>query len=869
MHHHDATLENAATELLCDPVREWFEAAFPRGPLPAQQAAWPLIKSGQNVLIVSPTGSGKTLAAFLAILDGLYREHAAGALAPGLRAVYVSPLRSLNYDIERNLSAPLQGIERLQGPSPMRIGVRTGDTTAHERRKLRDQPPHLLITTPESLSLLLGQTPWLEHWKTVEHLIIDEIHALAPTKRGADLAVSLERVAALADADPARIGLSATCRDGDDAPLFLVGPGRECQVVAAGAAAGEKPPVIEVQSLIERDEQAHRGLANRRLIRGLKEFMAIHRTTVVFANTRAMTEKVVLDLRMEALWRGEPEPAVAAHHSALDAGRRGEIETALKGGRLALVATSTSLELGVDIGTVDMTVQLGLPGSVSRWLQRLGRSGRRRGARSRGVILTATAAELAGAIVTAEGAREGRVEPTRMVRAPLDVVCQQLIGMACTGEQSVDAAFDLLRKTGPMATLERVDFERSLAFLAGDLAGPAAAFEPEPGATPRMTAPRLWRHNGSFGVRDRRVIRWFRGNVGTIHAEPSIRVMTGGTALGTLEAAYAERLSRGDRFVLDGRALEVRRLESGVIHARPTHHEATLPRWTSDRPTLSPELARELAAFRDQAGGLLIEHGPIALRDWIAGRFMIDAQTAMILVDLFEAQARYSEIPGADVLLVEIAPNPLDDGLVLACHAPLHRGACEPLARATAARLGRQYGRNLALAVADLGWSIQIPIKAEDEVDEESIMRLLDVENFAADVLQGLDQGELLAKRFQRVAATAMMVLKNPEPGRRVRVGGLNWVSARLYPMLKAACPDHPLLKEALREVFEDLLDVRAALAWLGSAPAIRVRRLDQRSPFTAAWIEPEPGEALAFESPAAALQRLHARLTASGGPAR
>ena len=852
-----------ASARLFEPVRAWFDATFPLGPLPAQVAAWPLIQQGQNVLIVSPTGSGKTLAAFLAILDRLYREHAAGSLEQGLRAIYVSPLRSLNYDIERNLRAPLEGIGRALGSHPVKVGVRTGDTSAYDRRGLRDAPPHLLITTPESLALLLAQPAWKPHWKTVQHLIIDEVHALAPTKRGADLAVSLERLAGHAASDPARVGLSATCRPGDAACLFLVGSERPCQVVLATAAAGEEPPHMEVESLIGRDLASQRGKAQRRLIARLRELMERHRTTVVFANTRAMTERLVLDLRMEALSRGEPEPLVAAHHSALDATRRREIESALKAGELALVATSTSLELGVDIGTVDLTVQVGLPGSASRWLQRLGRSGRRRGARSRGVLMAATAAELAGAIVTARAAGEGRIEPTRIVSAPLDVVCQQLIGMACLGEHAVEAAFALFRRAGPMATLARADFDRCLAFLAGDLAGPAAAFEPEPGAAPRMTAPRLWRRNGWFGVRDRRVIRWFRGNVGTIHAEPSTRVFVSGSALGALEAPYADRLARGDRFVLDGRALEVTRIECATIHAKPTHAEASLPRWTSDRPGLSAGLAADLAAFRAHAGQLLLEQGPTALRGWIAGGFPLDPAAAEILVDLFESQARYSEIPAAGALLVEVSPTALGDAVVHAFHAPLHRAACEPLARAAAARYGRRYGRNLALTVADLGWSIQIPIEAEPEASEEAIRDVLNDENLDDDLLEGLDQGELLAKRFQRVAATAMMVLKNPEPGRRVRVGGQGWVATRLYPLLKGTCPDHPLIQEARREVCEDLLDLPAARRWLASRPAIHLRPLDSRSPFTAAWIEPEPGEALAFESPADALKRLHLRLMA------
>src|SRR3954469_17983237 len=196
------------------PVRAWFAATFPGGPTPAQRLAWPPITAGEHVLLVSPTGTGKTLAAFLAILDRLYREHESGTLGPGLRCVYVSPLRSLGYDIERNLAEPLEGIRRILGLawSPVRVGVRTGDTSAYQRRKLRDEPPHVLITTPESLSLLLSQAAWIETWRTVEHLIVDEVHALVPTKRGADLAVSLDRLTALADGAPSRIGLSATCR---------------------------------------------------------------------------------------------------------------------------------------------------------------------------------------------------------------------------------------------------------------------------------------------------------------------------------------------------------------------------------------------------------------------------------------------------------------------------------------------------------------------------------------------------------------------------------------------------------------------------------------------------------------------------------
>jgi len=852
-----------ALALLSGPVREWFASAFSEGPTPAQQQAWPPIAAGEHVLLISPTGTGKTLAAFLAILDRLFREHEAGTLAPGLRCVYVSPLRSLSYDVEHNLNVPLEEIRRRLNceRSPVRVGVRTGDTSAHERRKLRIQPPHVLITTPESLSLLLSQTGWLDHWRSVEHIVVDEVHALVPTKRGADLAVSLERLAAAATRDPQRIGLSATCRPHDVVSRFLLGHSRAGRIVEAAPVIDAQPIEIAVSSLIEPGEAPHRGLSYRRLLRVLRELIDRHRTTVVFANTRAFAEKLTHDLRKDRFAQPAAESAVAAHHSALDMQRRRSAEAALKAGRLRAVITSTSLELGVDIGTADLVVQVGLPGSVARCLQRIGRSGHRPGAGSRGILLASTPAELTGAVITARAARFGQIEPLRMIEAPLDVVCQQLVGMACSGEQASDTAFALLRKTGPMAELSRSDFQACLDYLAGELPGPSGACEPEPGAGPRWTAPRLWQSDGRFCLRSRRVARWFWSNVGTIHSEESVRVLEDGVAVGTLEASYAERLLPGDRFVLDGRALEARRLEGSILLARPTGGEPSLPRWTSDRQTLSSELAWELAEFRVQAARQLVDRGPKALRTWLVNVFDLDIEAADVLVELFEGQVQWSEVPESDAMLVEESPSPTGDGLVYSFHVPLQRSACEALGRAAAARLGRCTGRNLALAVADLGWSIQLPDDVASPVGPHTIGPLFDLERLDEDILEGLDRGQLMARRFRQVAATALMILDNPEPGRRVRVGGLHWASTRLYPLIKTVCPDHPLLRETRREVLDDLLDAPAAGAWLKRQPRFRFRSLPSLSPFAAAWIEPGRGEPLQFESAASALRRLHARL--------
>ena len=843
------------------PAGSWFAGRFPDGPTPAQAMAWPAIAAGENVLLVSPTGTGKTLAAFLAVLDKLFREHQAGTLRDGLRCVYVSPLKSLGYDIERNLSVPLEAVREAMGlqVAPVTVGVRTGDTPAHSRRKLLDRPPHLLITTPESLALLLSQPRWHAAFRTVETLIVDELHALVPNKRGADLMASLERLASPCEQDPARIGLSATCRPADLAARFLVGPGRECRVIEAPRPEGDAPPVVEVEALIRRDEAPHRALSYRRLLKRLREQVAENRTTVVFANTRALTEKITHDLRRTI--EGGPE-TIAAHHSALDATRRREVESALKAGDLRAVVTSTSLELGVDIGSADLAAMVGLPGSASRCLQRVGRAGHRVGAATRGMILAATPAEIAGAVVTADAAVNGRVEPMRPIASPLDVLCQQVIGMACAGEWAADNVYALLRRCSPFADLPRADFDACLDFLAGDLAAPPGAFEPEPGAAPRATSPRIWKARGRFGIRNGRVVRWFRGNVGTITSEESVRVSVDGREVGTLEGAYADRLQPGDRFVLDGRSLEFRRLDGLTLLASAAGGEADLPRWSSDRQSLSADLARDLARFREDAGRRLAE-APEALLGWLVEEHGLEPDAAGVLEDLFASQEQISEIPPPGGLLVEEFPG--DEGTtVFAFHLPLARSACEALGRGVAARLGRRFGRDLALTVADLGFAIRMP--EGSELSDDDLPALFRLDGLEADVLEGLDRGELPARRFRHVAATAMMVLRRPEGG-RTRVGGLLWVSNRLYPLVKAACPDHPLLKETRREVLEDLLDLRAATAWLATDPIIRSRLLDGPSPFAVAWIDAGTGDPLRFEAPAEALRRLHARLL--GGPGK
>ncbi len=296
-----------------------------------------------------------------------------------------------------------------------------------------------------------------------------------------------------------------------------------------------------------------------------------------------------------------------------------------------------------------------------------------------------------------------------------------------------------------------------------------------------------------------------------------------------------------------------------MIQARAGGAEPGLPIWHSDRQSLSSQLAEEVAGFRARAARRLTRGGPLALHGWLIEALQVNARVAGVIAEIIEAQERTSEVPGPAHLLVEECPSADEPGLVYTFHAPLNRAACEALARATAARLGRRFGRDLAIQAADLGWSIRLPEGSALARDELSV--LLSLEHLEEDVLEGLDRGDLPARRFRYIAATGLLVLRNPEPGRRVRVGGMDWVSSRLYPLVKAACPHHPLLVETRREVLHDLLDLPSAVRWLKSGPELRWRVLPQLSPFAAAWISPAADEPVQFESPAEALRRLHARL--------
>lgn len=817
----------------------WFRQRF-GAPTLAQQLAWPALADGGHLLLGAPTGSGKTLAAFLPLLGSL-----SAATAPGtVRCVYIAPLKALVRDTCLNLCSCLDDMRPHLGADAFlpRAVARTGDSSPGSRRRLWSEPPDILLTTPETLALLLTHSRAANLFRGLRWLIVDEIHALAPSKRGADLSLSLERLTALASGSVQRIGLSATCSPRAEAAAFLAGTGRPCAI----AHVPETSPLqLDIELLAE---PASASLLSRLLDRLAPELDA-HRTTLIFTNRRSLAERLVWALRRRfPAWAEE----IAAHHSSLAAQRRQTVEQQLKTGRLRVAVNSTSLELGIDIGSVDLVVLVHPPGGAARLLQRVGRAGRAPGRPRRGLVLAARAAELLDAAVTAGSSRSAQWEALRIPSHPLDVLCQHLLGLACGDiPPTVEDAFALVRRAYPYRDLSRTDFDECLAYLAGL----------HRDGSPWLPA-RLCLEGGEFRLADNAVPQLLRRNLGTILAEETRNVVLENpetldernlVAVGQLDEAYADRLKPGDRFLLDGRCLEYRRTEGRAMVVEETVGRPSVPRWESNGWPLSAELARRVYLLYSQAAELLRE-GAETLARLLREDYGLGESATAALVELFQRQECVSEIPESGDCLVEMVPA--FGGADCYVHTPLNRAANDALARVAVWRWGKKNRGAAASRVADLGFLFS----TLTEVTPEAMLDLLAEPGFDADLAAAIADSETLRERFRCTAMTGLMLLRNPL-GRRRRVGGRDWAKRRMFEQVRLADPDFVLLRQARREVEQEMVDAAAARNFLRELPrrTLRWRILPQPSPLAEGWTQAVAGPATMVETPAEILQRLHA----------
>jgi ATP-dependent Lhr-like helicase len=815
----------------------WFRGRFSDFS-PAQHFAVPEILAARTTLVSSPTGSGKTLSAFLGIFDHLVRAHETGTLPDGVVAIYVSPLRALAYDLQKNLHEPAAQL----GWPWLRIGARTGDTTAAERARQRRHPPHLLVTTPESLTLLLSQPAWEPFLRTTRFLIVDELHALAENKRGSLLMVSAERLETMVEKPLTRIGLSATVAPLETVAAFLAGPGRPCSIAEI---TEHRPARIEVFSPLRANAYPPAGFTATRVLRELADLLKGRRTTLIFTNTRSGAESI--GLRLKQLL---PDLAdeIEVHHASLDREVRLEVEDRLKRGELRAVVCSTSLELGIDIGAIDTVVMVSAPKGVSRALQRLGRSGHSLDRTSHGVLVATNINDLAECAATARLMTQRAAEPVRPHDNPLDVLAQTLVGLAVSGRYTPESALALVRRSYPFRSLAPVDFDRILRYLAGGGASLETRYRDTFGKV-------ILNDEGHLAVPSPRIARDLFQNVGTIVSEPMAQVRLGSRNLGQVEESFVKGLREGDVFVLNGRCVRVNAIRLlSVFVSRADSSLPTVPRWYANKMPLASGVAAEVSRLRSELSQRLAT--PEAAT-WLTREYNLSASNAAALVSHFELQTKISIIPTADFLLIELYRPPLGDLVHVFFHSLIGRSANDALSRIIAQRVRDTVGGNALVTIDDYGFLLTL--KSFQALETVEAWRPLFVRANAEEAMRtALSESNLVKWQFRGVSQTGLMVPRRVHGAER-GARSLQWSSEIIFDVLRRYEPDHPLLAEAYAEVTLRFLDLPRALAFLETAATLpwRLQVIERVSPFSFGIFVSKIKETMMLEDPETTIERL------------
>ncbi len=806
--------DNEVLDLLKPYVRLWFKNKYEAFTEP-QRKAIPLIKMGKNVLISSPTGTGKTLAAFLGILDSLYDEwERKGKLDDMVYAVYISPLRALNNDIRRNLLEPINEIRNVAHEHfaielpEVRVGVRTSDTKPSEKQKMLRRPPHILLTTPESLANSLVAPKFREKLRGVRWVIVDEIHELASSKRGAHLSLSLERLNYLIESSGGklqRIGLSATIAPLDEVARFLGGfnddgTPREVYIVDARFV---KPIDIKVLTpnvdLIYGDPEE----INESIYRILIDLIKKHRTTLVFTNTRSATERVVYKLKKKLSEEKIVNiDEIEAHHSSLSRDLRINVEEKLKKGLLRVVVSSTSLELGIDIGYIDLVVLLSSPKSVTRMLQRIGRAGHHIREVSKGRVIVVDRDDLVECTVLAKLARERFIDKVRIPKNPLDVLAQHIVGMSIEKKWRLDEAFRLIKRSYNFHNLDWNVFKKVVEYLAYGH-----------GLESEKVYPKIWldEDEGVFG-RKRGVRMIYLLNSGTIPDESKITVLTReGKYVGNLEEDFVEILTPGDIFVLGGRTFKFIRSEGMKIIVEPAEGlRPTVPSWYSEMLPLSFDSALKVGEFRELMEELIKNNMKERAYDILVNEYELEPHAARTIIEYFEEQIKYLGIvPTHKRIVVEYFKD--ENGTHLVFHALYGRRVVDALSRFFAKIFSEELSAPVKVAVTDNGFMLSLPPNVKLNVN---LIRKILKKALSRDIRKSLEEvivrTELMKRRFRHVAQRSFMILRRYK-GKEKSPERLQLNAERLLNIILNSFPDSPLIRETFREILEDYMDVKNA----------------------------------------------------------
>ncbi len=768
-----------------------------------------------------------TLSAFTAILDDLFtraREREDG-LENAVHCLYVSPLKSLANDIHRNLAVPLDGIAaRVDGDAEVRHAIRHGDTSDADRRAMLETTPHVLNTTPETLAILLNSPKFKEKLSTVEYVVVDEIHSLAANKRGTHLAVSLERLEAMCEGSPVRIGCSATVEPLDEVAEFLVGrasPGGEPRPYELVDTRFVREFDLSLECPTDDLIDTPRNVVSERFYDRLDELVAGHDSTLVFTNTRSGAERVLHNLRGRG---GYDESNSACHHGSLSKDRRQAVETALKEGSLDVVTTSTSLELGIDMPHIDLVVQVGSPKSVASLLQRVGRAGHQLGQTVEGRVVALDRDELVECAVMLQRAEDGFVDRVFVPENAADVATQHVYGMAINGPRRESAVRETLERAYPYREFGDEAWERLLRYLTADYDG----------LEEKNVYAKVWRdendppdgehHYESFpvgepliGKRGRMARVIYMTNIGTIPDSFTIDVYRRSEDewVGQLDEDYLDRLETGDVFVLGGSRYEFRYRRGSKAYVDPTGERPNVPSWFSERLPLSYDLGREILAFQGDLLERLGTGGRPAVREWLR-EFPLDENSVRAVARAFDEQARYAGRTSVSTdhrLAVEVERDRDDYRRRYYVHSNYGRRFNDGLSRLIAYRCSRRANANVKVAVADHGFVVSMPLNRR--VDIVDVVESIAPGEVRPDLRAALDGTELLKRYFRIDATRALMILKRYKGYEKSAAE--QQVSSEMLLSFAEELDDFAVIEETYREILEDRLHVEGIEEVLGA----------------------------------------------------
>lgn len=802
-------------------VAGWFSRSFP-APTPAQAAAWPFVRAGRSTLVAAPTGSGKTLTAFLAAIDALVQQGLTeGGLVDGTQVLYVSPLKALSNDIHINLEQPLAGIgaelQRLGlPPVDIRTAVRTGDTPQAERNAMRKRVPHILVTTPESLYVLLGSESGRQMLRDVRSVIVDEIHAIAGNKRGSHLALSLERLEALCERPLVRVGLSATQKPIDAVARFLVGTERPCEIVDIGHGrardlALEVPPV-PLEAVMSNDAWA---LVYDRLAALAGE----HRTTLVFVNTRRMAERTTRHLA-ERLGGA----VVAAHHGSLAREQRLTAEQKLKRGELRVLVATASLELGIDIGDVELVCQLGSPRSIAAFLQRVGRAGHQVAGVSKGRLFPSSRDDLIECAALLDAVRRGELDTLRIPPAPLDVLAQQIVAEVSSREWQEDALLALLRRAMPYAVLDNATYQALLRMLAE-------------GYTTRHGARGAYLHRDLAtrslrGRRGGRLTALTSGGTIADNSDYAVLLEPQGLNIGTVNEDFAVESLAGDVFQLGNTSYRILKIEAGRVRVEDAQGmPPSIPFWLGEAPGRSDELSFAVARLRGEIDQRLASAESQAAErlqpviDWLAGTPSIPREAAQQIVEyLSRARAALGALPTQRRLIMERFFDE-SGGTQLVIHSPYGSRINRAWGLALRKRFCRTFNFELQAAATEDAIILSLSTSHSFALDE--VWRYLHSASAEQVLIQALLDAPLFGVRWRWIATTAL-ALPRMAGGRKVAPQLQRMKSEDLLATVfpdQVAClenivgereiPDHPLVRQTLDDCLHEAMDSEGWLALL------------------------------------------------------